>query len=258
MKPLQVIGVVVFSLYSFLSISLGAQDSNGSLPLPFKVGERLSFKISWGLFSVGKGVMEVHDMEDVNGTKCHKISLDVSTNKFADAFYKVRTRAVSYVEEGFGRSILYKKSQKEGKTNREIVLRFDYQKNLAHYSNHGVAGEPVKIPDRVFDPLAISYLFRMSELKTGGLLKLPTCDGKRFREIEVLVGEQRKMKVPAGSYETFEVSPALKNLRGVFSKSPDGFLHIWYTADKLRMPIRMKSKVAVGSFVAKLVDSQFP
>ena len=216
MKSISGIWFVVLSLFGFFSQTLVAQDSNGSTPLPFKVGETLSFKISWGLFSVGSAVMQVHELEEVNGTRCHKITLDVSTNKFADTFYKVRTKAVSYVEEGFGRSILYKKSQKEGKTNRDIVVRFDYQKNLAHYSNHGIAGDPVKIPNRVFDPLAISYLFRLSEVKTGGLLKLPTSDGKRFREIEVSVGEKRKLKVPAGTYETLEVSPSLKNLRGVF------------------------------------------
>ena len=237
---------------------LGADKLTEVAPLPFAPGEKLSFQIKWGLFSVGTAVLETHQPEEVNGTLCHKISLTVATNGFADSIYKVRTHAVSYVEEGFGRSILYRKNQLEGKTRRDVVVRFDYQNNLAHYSNHGIAGEAVKIPDQVFDPLAIAYLFRLQRAEAGKDRKLPTCDGKRVQEVAIKVGEKTKLRTPAGNYEANEVSPALENLRGVFKKSPGGFLRIWYSADKLRIPVRMQSKVIVGSFVARLKEASFP
>lgn len=242
----------------FLYLNLHAEDSNATALLPFHPGEKLSFRIKWGLIPVGTAVLETHELEEVNGIRCHKMSMTVTTNKFADAFYKVRTRAVSYVEEGFIRSILYRKKQLEGKTNRDVEVRFDYKKNLAHYFNHGVAGDSVKIPDQVFDPLAIAYLFRLQAVEPGKGRKLPTCDGKRMREVEIKIGMKRRLKVPAGKYEVHEVSPALENLRGVFRKSPDGFLRICYSADERRMPVRMQSKVIVGSFVAKLTEARFP
>ena len=249
---------VALLLWSLLHLNLQAEDSNSTSELPFHPGEKLSFRIKWGFFSVGTAIMETHGIEEVNGVRCHKLSMTVTTNKFADAFYKVRTRAVSYVEEGFTRSMLYRKKQLEGKTNRDVEVRFDYEKNLARYFNHGSAGDSVQIPDQVFDPLAIAYLFRLQAIEPGKDRNLPTCDGKRFREVEIKVGKKHKLKVPAGKFDVHEVSPALENLRGVFRKSPDGFLRICYSADKRRMPIRMESKVVVGSFVAKLTEARFP
>ena len=243
---------------SIFLVDLVANDNNATASYPFQSGEKLSYRIKWGFLSVGNAVLETHEPEEVNGTRCHKISLTVSTNKFADAFYKVRTSAVSYVEEGFDRTILYRKSQLEGKTNRQVEVRFDYEANLAHYFNHGIAGKALEIPDRVFDPLAIAYLFRLQEAELAKDRKLPTCDGKRVREVEVKVGKKRKTTVPAGKFETHEVSPAMENLRGVFRKSPDGFLRICYSADNRRLPVLMRSKVIVGSFVARLTETRFP
>jgi hypothetical protein len=41
---------------------------------------------------------------------------------------------------------------------------------------------------------------------------------------------------------------------GVFEKSPDARLQLWVTADHRRLPVKLKSKVIVGSFTGELVD----
>ena len=255
MKFATITSLAVF-LFGFAPLMAKKEKEPSSLP--FAPGEKLIFQLKWGFFSVGSAVLETHEPEEVNGTKCHKISLTVSTNKFADSIYKVRTKAVSFVEKGFGRSVLFRKSQQEGKTNRNVEVRFDYDKNIAIYSNHGVANEPLKIPDQVFDPLAIAYLFRLGDVTAGKDRKLPTCDGKRVQEVVVKVGEKKQLNTPSGKYQVNEVSPALENLRGVFKKSPGGYLRIWYSTDKRRIPVRMQSKVIVGSFIAKLKEALIP
>ena len=78
-------------------------------PRPFASGELLHYKIKWGLIPVGRATLEVAPSEEVNGTLCDKFVLTVRTNEFADAFYKIRTRAESYVAPSFSRSLLYKK-----------------------------------------------------------------------------------------------------------------------------------------------------
>jgi hypothetical protein len=50
------------------------------------------------------------------------------------------------------------------------------------------------------------------------------------------------------------VEPQLKHIGGVFKKSKDARLQIWVTTDKRHLPVRIKSKVIVGSFVAELVS----
>ena len=81
---------------------------------------------------------------------------------------------------------------------------------------------------------------------------MPTCDGKRLRDIAVRTGEREKISVPAGKFYAFSTTPEMKNLSGVFKKSPDGILKVWYSDDEKKIPVKISSKVIVGSFTANL------
>ncbi len=241
-------------------VSCGPKVSNSPRPAPapeagppFAPGERLVYQIKWGLFPVGSAVMEVGRPTDLNGTLCDQLVFSVRTNAFADKFYKVRTRAVSLVAPGFARTLRYRKSQREGKTNREVLVEYDYDRLVATYSNHGKPEKETVIPARTFDPLAIAFLFRLQPPRPGEVRELPTCDGRKFRQVEVRVGEKETVRTSAGKFETLPVLPAMENLSGVFNKSPDGLLRVWYSNDSRRLPVKISGKVVVGSFTAKLL-----
>jgi len=68
--------------------------------------------------------------------------------------------------------------------------------------------------------------------------------------------KREKIKVASGTYDTFLVEPDLQHIGGVFEKSKDAKLKIWVTADKRRIPVKIKSKVIVGSFVAELISAE--
>ena len=240
---------LVSILLFLLPLCLGWSEES---PRPFAAGELLHYKIKWGLIPVGRATLEVAPPEEVNGTICDKFVLTVRTNEFADAFYKIRTRAESYVAPSFTRSLLYKKRQQEGKTDRDVVVRFDYARKMARYFNHGKLEREIPIRATTFDPLSIAYLFRLGQVRPGEKRILPTCDGRLVQDVEVTVKAKEKLRVPAGKFEAFETSPALKSLRGVFKKSPKGILRVWYSADARRIPVKMSSKVVVGSFTARL------
>lgn len=225
---------------------------NGAASKPFDIGERLEYDLKWGFFPVGSAVLEVHPKAKINGNSCYLLKFSVRTNSFADSFYKVRTSIESYVKDDFSKSILYLKSQSEGKTKRQVEVKFDYQKGEAIYKLSKKNHSTVKIPDKVFDPLAIAYLFRFKEMKENKSWEIPTSDGKRFSNLNVRIGKIQKVSVPAGKFNAFEVFPEMKKLRGVFNKSPDGKLKVWYSYDSKRLPIKISSKVVVGSFHAEL------
>ena len=58
------------------------------------------------------------------------------------------------------------------------------------------------------------------------------------------------------SYDTFLFQPDLKHVEGVFSKSKDAKIYIWVTADERRIPLKIKSKIVVGSFTGELVSAE--
>jgi hypothetical protein len=49
------------------------------------------------------------------------------------------------------------------------------------------------------------------------------------------------------------LEPDLEHIGGVFEKSKNAKLMVWVTADEARIPVKVKSEVIVGSFVAELI-----
>ena len=224
--------------------------------LPFQPGETLKYDLKWGVFPVGSATMKVLPMEGEGDTAFHRLSFSVRTNEFADAFYKVRTNITSVVDRSFSRSVRYEKSQREGKTKREIKVLFDHDAGKASYFESERLESTLPIPSQVLDPLSIAYFFRLGKLKPEAETILPTCDGRKLKMIKVRTGKVEKIRVPAGTYKAIGTIPEMKNLSGVFKKSPDGILRIWYSADSLKIPVRISSKVIVGSFNARLVSAE--
>ena len=92
----------------------------------------------------------------------------------------------------------------------------------------------------------------LKNLKENKKWTIPTCDGKRFNNILIRSGQKKKISVPAGKFDAIETFPEMENLRGVFNKSPDGLLKVWYSSDRRQLPVKISSKVIVGSFNAEL------
>ena len=231
--------------------------------LPFISGEKLEYEMKWGFFPVGYATMEVNRLSVDDGNhsamgSVNQVKFFVRTNSFADTFYKVRTTITSTMDDDFTRTLSYQKSQREGSTRREILVDYDYGKKEVRYHLNGEDPKTIPLPEPCFDPLAIAYYFRIHPIEPNSEKVLPTCDGKKFRQVIVRSGDREKLKLPMGTYSVIRTEPAMENLGGVFNKSPDGLLQVWYSDDQRRVPVRVSSKVVVGSFTATLIRAYPP
>ena len=239
-----------FNFQNFLPNSVYAQNN-----FPFLAGERLEYKLSWGIIPVGIAVMEV--IPSNPSSSAHwQIRFSVKTNSFADKFYKVRTSVTSWVDSNFTYSIKYQKSQHEGKTKKQISVEYDYRNEKVLYIENNQPPRELSLKEKVYDPLAIAFAFRCFPVEVGKTKILPTCDGKKFLDVRVKVGKEELVKVPFGSFLGNDVTPDMKDISGVFKKSPKGILRVWYSSDNRKIPLKISSKVVVGSFTAKLVKAE--
>ncbi|MDY7000605.1 MAG: DUF3108 domain-containing protein [Thermodesulfobacteriota bacterium] len=225
--------------------------------LPFRPGERLVYSLRWGPIPAGRAVLEVLPMETILGTQRRHFRMHAKTNAFVDIFYKVRDQVDAYTDQDLTYSVLYRKKQREGSYKRDITVTFNQKALTARYENiiNGPK-KPIKISPGTFDPLSVFYSFRLMELYENATLTSPVTDGTKFVMGEARVVGKERITVPAGEFETFLVEPDLRHLGGVFKKSKNAKLKIWVTADKRRIPVKIKSKVAVGHFNAVLVESR--
>ena len=226
--------------------------------LPFQPGEKLVYKLRWGLVTAGYAELEVLPFEQINGERAWHFQMTIRTSRFIDVFYKVRDRIESFTDYLLANSFTYKKEQLEGKTHRQVKVVFDPARNTAVYSDWGKEHEPIGIEDGTIDPLASIYFIRQHRLADNVEILKPVTDGKKNVLAQARVIGRQRLKIAGKKYDTFIVIPDLKGVRGVFKKSRNAKMKLWITNDERRLLVKIKSKVSIGSFTGTLIRMELP
>jgi len=225
----------------------------------FAQGESLEFKLGWGVFTVAKATLQT-EPEKYQDRDSLKITLSTRTNSFADAFYKVRNTSISWMDDDVSKSFEYAADQDEGGRRRDSHAVFDTESLTASYFNkvNGDTRGPVRIMPGTMDPLGIVFFARSLDFDVGDQLIIPTSNGKEFFYTIINVKEKVTRNFRFGKREAYVLEPDIKDLGGVFKKSPDGKIRFFMSADEQKLPLRMESEVAVGKFWAELVEVADP
>ncbi|WP_373498173.1 DUF3108 domain-containing protein [Desulfococcus sp.] len=220
----------------------------------FQPGERLVYALKWEFITAGEATLEVLPDASLEGRSVRRFVLTAGTNSFLDKIYKVRNRIESFTDLSMDHSILYRKKQREGRHEGDIIVRFDWHRKTAVYTNFGSPRNPVALMSGAFDPLGAFYFVRTVGLATGKVVDRPVSDGKKCVLGRVRVLGRETIRVNGRDYDTYRLDPDLKHVGGVFSKSRNAKIELWVSADHRHIPVRIKSRVAVGSFVGELIS----
>lgn len=219
---------------------------------PFAPGERLSYDLRWTLVPAGQAVLEVLPMAMIGGQPAYHFRLTVTSNAFVDLIYKVRDRIDSYVNQEITQSLRYLKRQEEGEHRRNICVEFDWTAGVVHHDD-GVGKTTTELPYGTFDPFSAFYFVRTMIFKEGDLLKRPVTDGVTTVMGHARVVKREFVELVDGSYDTYLLEPSMEKIGGVFEKEKGAKIKIWVTADNRHIPVKIASKVSIGSFVGELV-----
>jgi hypothetical protein len=230
--------------------------TEAALEPPFSAaGEQLSFKLGWGMFTVASATLTNQLIAHApSGEPAWNVTLLTRTNSFADAFYKVRNFSWTWFKQDVSAAIEYGAQQNEGKHLRDVIIRFDTDAMTAlrHNRLEDIHEEPVTIVPGTFDPLSIVFLVRSLDLAVGREFVIPTSNGRELFFTIVRVTAKVTRRFSSGRHTAYVVEPDIKDLGGVFKRSRDGNVRFFFSADERKLPLRMESEVAVGSFWAEL------
>jgi hypothetical protein len=255
------------SLFALFTITLSmALSLCGAVPSfsflgtsGFPSGEALKYNLSWSGIKVGRAYLSITGTENLDGVPCHVLELRVESSGIADAIYPVNNRFRSYVSIADRRVHRYRVEQHEGKTHRDATISFDWEALTVTYQRDGEAPKaPVPILEGTCDPLSVVYLFREKLDATLDLVEVPVSDGKKALMVQIKQQGKSPFSTPVGPFEALKVQPDTRDLAGVFKKSKNASIHMWFSTDEQRLPLRIKSKVVVGSFSADLESIHMP
>jgi hypothetical protein len=243
--------VMTLIVCAFCFTAQARESSTATTRPPFTPGERLSFVLSWSGIPAGKATLEVLPMADKETRPAYHFRMTAESNAFVDVFYKVRDRIDSYVDPRITRSLRYLKKQHEGSRRRDIVVEFDPAGRSAHYKDEK-RNKTISLKEGTFDPLGIFYYARTQPLAPGHQIQRRVTDGLKNIMGRARIVSRQKITVIAGTFDTLLMEPEMEHIGGVFEKSKGAKIRLWVTDDARRIPVKIASKVVVGSFVGEL------
>jgi hypothetical protein len=221
----------------------------------FRAGEKLSFVLKWGVIVGGRSSLAVKDIQTIQGRPAYHIVTEARTSGVADAFYKTRDRNETWLDTQSLATVRYEKHIREGKFKLEAIVDLDQANHrFKSYSERLDKGTTTftegPVPPYVMDVLGSLYYVRTMPFTVGQSFVMDVFDGKKIWPLVVHVKKREKVKVPAGKFDCYRVEPVLRE-PGIFINKGKK-LEVWMTADERRMPVMMRSEVAIGHVAAEL------
>jgi Na+-transporting methylmalonyl-CoA/oxaloacetate decarboxylase gamma subunit len=213
----------------------------------FGVGERLVFNVSYGPITAGEAVMAVPRHETIAGRNCYRVEFTVNSLKTFDWIYEVRDRYLTFVDVETVAPLRFEQHIREGTYRRDFVADFDQANHIAKTSEGDYP-----IPEYVHDIMSAFYYARTLEyagMKPGDYVTLYNFYRDKSHELRVKFLGRQELEVEAGTFNTIVVEPLVKE-GGLFKA--EGRIVIWLTDDERKIPIRVNTKVVIGSIDTEL------
>lgn len=213
----------------------------------FKEGEKLTFDVKYGFVTAGIAVMQIPKIKKISGRDAYNITFNVNTVPTFDAVYKVRDRYETYLDVEGLFPWRFEQHIREGSYSRDFSAFFDHRRGKAKTSE----GE-YDIPKYVNDIVSAFYLartFDYSKMKKGDKIHLENFYKNKVYPLDVVYHGKERVKVAAGTFDCIIVEPLVTE-GGLFKS--EGTILVWLTDDDLKMPVKVKTKIIIGSIDAEL------
>ncbi len=215
----------------------------------FGAGEYLRFDVNYGYITAGEAVMKIRDTLINGSRRCLKIEFTVTSKPFFDLVYKVRDRYESIIDSEGLFPWRFEQHIREGGYTRDFTADFDQHRHVAMTSE---GDHPV--PPYVHDIMSAFYFARTidyTNFAVGQKIHLQNFYKDSTYELDVRFKGRQDIEVEAGKFKCVVVEPLARE-GGLFKS--DGKVYVWLTDDDRKMPVRVSSKIAIGSINSDLLE----
>ena len=215
----------------------------------FGAGEHLVFDISYGFITAGSAVLEISSMDTIAGRDCYRVEFRVNSLPSFSWIYKVEDHYLTYIDAETIAPWKFEQHIREGNYRRDFIAEFD-QRNHVAKTDKGT----YPIPPYVHDILSAFYYARTIDygpLKAGDQVYLSNFYKDTTYDLVIRVLGRQQLEVAAGTFNTIVIEPLVKE--GGLIKT-EGRIVVWLTDDERKVPVRVNTKVVIGSIDTELKE----
>ena len=230
--------------------SASADDQYRQWPnTAFNVGEKLTFDISYGFVTAGSAIMSIPTTRQIYGRTAYDTRVEAFSASSFDWIFKVRDRYQTFLDADGIFPWRFEQHVREGSYSRDYAANFDPNQQTAIATD----GKTYKTAQYVHDIVSAFYYVRtldLTRMRRGDKIHLQNFFDGKTHPLDVAVLGHQKVVTDAGTFNCVVIQPMV--VEGGLFKS-EGSITIWMTDDANHMPVKMSSKILIGSIEAKLV-----
>lgn len=248
----------IFNFLLFLSFILDAKaqetqsiktiDSLRTIPqTAFALGERLVYDVGYSFIKAGDAVFSIPSIDTMHGRECYQVVFTVNSTPTFSFFYKVDDRYETILDKKGIFPWRFTQRIREGKYKNDFAAEFDQLSNIAITK----AGN-YQIPPYVHDVVSAMFYIRTldySKCRPGEKIILRNFFKDTTYQLAIKFLGYQQISVDAGKFNCVLVEPLI--MEGGLFKS-EGRIIIWMTNDERKIPVKVSTKVIVGSIDAEL------
>lgn len=226
-------------------------DTLRSLPnTAFAVGEKLEYDIIYGPIVAGSATISTPAYEFYSNRKCYKVEFTMRSAKFFDLFFKVRDYYSSLIDADGLFPWKFEQHQIEGGYKKDFEAWFDQENHTAKTNEGG----PYDIPPYTQDAVSTFFFARTlnyDTMRVGQKVHFTNFYENKVYPLDVKFLGQQDIETKAGKFRCQIIEPIIVK-GGLFKNA--GRILVWITEDSLKVPVKVKAQVAIGSVSAELVS----
>ncbi len=218
----------------------------------FSGEETLKYEISWsGGVQIGDLLLEIRKDPDAEHT--YIIHARVKDSGIFHFFYPVNDTFETKVAGSQRLPVSYDVEQKEGSSYHALRhTEYDQEKGVVLYKKNQNSPELFNVVGDVHNEFSSFLYTRIVKLDKNKPVIVPTFADKKRHEVVVQTGDRINIENKLlGKLTVLPVSPIM-DFKGLYDKSGDTIIYL--TDDICRIPVRINSKILVGSITAELVS----
>ncbi|MYA32320.1 MAG: DUF3108 domain-containing protein [Gemmatimonadales bacterium] len=224
---------------------------------PFAIGQEAEYAVTFGPVRFGRMHLRVEAQDTIRSTPAYRIAMEM---KGSIPFYRMDDRSVSWLATEPYRTLRFEEILHQGDYRRHqrweldhdalTATREDWDEEIQAYRPHRRQRD-LPIPQGALDEISYLFLIRTLPFAVGQNYEFDRYFEEDGNPVIVEVLRRERVRVPAGTFETFVVRPIIQT-DGLFGE--EGQAEVFISDDDRRLIVQIKSRMRRGSVNMYLRD----
>jgi hypothetical protein len=247
----------IFCLLFCLGAPVAAQEPE----LALHDGEKLTFRVAWGIFGNAGEIKITAANETNDGKQFLGVRTTTATRGVLRRLFPFEAQAESIYDLETKRLNVHTESSASNKKKTNIALEFDYPASVMRFTDfmNSAKNRTFSLPPGNPNDLISSLVkTRTWDLKVGEKRDMNVMFEEELYELTIHAVRHENVKTPLGTFDTIVYEPRMEKTppKGMFKRGSS--VHVWISQDGQRLPVRFEVEFKFGAGIATLIHYEPP